>query len=407
MIGRIAVADVHPVVDGGAYSARATAGELMEVRATVFREGHDLVGATAVLRGPDRYTAKAHLELVSPGIDLFVGSRPGRPARRVHAAGRGLGRPGRDLAPRHRGEGRRRRRRRPGARGGRAAARAGRGRRPGQAAARPSPTPPPGSATRPLDVHERLALAEHPAMVDLLDDHPAPRPGDRESKRTPVWVDRERATFSAWYELFPRSEGGLAGAAKRLPAIAAMGFDVVYLPPVHPIGTAFRKGPNNTLDAGPTTSARRGRSARATAATTRSSRASAPSPTSRPSSPQTQDLGMEVALDLALQCSPDHPWVTEHPDWFAHRADGSIAYAENPPKKYQDIYPLVLRRRPRGHPRRGAADRAAVDRPRRQDLPRRQPAHQAAGVLGGADRRGQGHATPTCCSSPRRSPGRR
>ena len=101
-----------------------------------------------------------------------------------------------------------------------------------------------------------------------------------------------------------------------------------------------------------------------------------------------RELGIEVALDLALQCSPDHPWVTEHPEWFTTRADGTIAYAENPPKKYQDIYPLNFDHDPDGHLRRGAARRPALDRPRRADLPGRQPAHQAGRVLGVADRRG-------------------
>ncbi|MGH9058400.1 MAG: alpha-amylase family glycosyl hydrolase, partial [Acidimicrobiales bacterium] len=156
----------------------------------------------------------------------------------------------------------------------------------------------------------------------------------------PLWVDRARASYGAWYELFPRSEGGLAGTAERLRAVADMGFDVVYLPPVHPIGRSWRKGANNALAAGP----------------------------GEPGSPwaiggpegghedihpdlgtladfeslvrKARSLDLEVALDYALQCSPDHPWVTEHPEWFHHRPDGSIAYAENPPKKYQDIVPI-------------------------------------------------------------------
>ena len=128
-----------------------------------------------------------------------------------------------------------------------------------------------------------------------------------------------------------------------------MGFDVVYLTPIHPIGTTARKGPNNTLErattetrAAPTPSAHR------TAGTTRSTPTSAPSRTSTPSSPGRASSGLEVALDIALQCSPDHPYVTEHPEWFTTRADGTIAYAENPPKKYQDIYPLNFDNDPAG-----------------------------------------------------------
>jgi starch synthase (maltosyl-transferring) len=155
-------------------------------------------------------------------------------------------------------------------------------------------------------------------------------------------VDRERALVGAWYELFPRSYGGLQGAADELPRVAGMGFDVVYLPPVHPIGRSFRKGRNNTLDPGP----------------------------DDPGSPwaigseegghtalhpelgtfddfdafvaRARAAGMEVALDYALQCSPEHPWLKEHPEWFHHRPDGTIKYAENPPKKYQDIYPINM-----------------------------------------------------------------
>ena len=172
------------------------------------------------------------------------------------------------------------------------------------------------------------------------------------SEKYPIRADRERALIGAWYEVFPRSEGAIKNtdgtitsgtfksAAKRIPAVAAMGFDVLYLPPIHPIGISHRKGANNSL-----------------------------TPTAdEPGVPWAignsdgghdainPDLGtmadfenfvsvanknaLEVALDLALQTSPDHPWVKAHPEWFNKRADGSIAYAENPPKKYQDIYPL-------------------------------------------------------------------
>ncbi len=114
---------------------------------------------------------------------------------------------------------------------------------------------------------------------------------------------------------------------------------------------------------------------------------------------------MEVALDLALQASPDHPWVKEHPEWFTTRADGTIAYAENPPKKYQDIYPINFDNDPEGIYAEVAAGRAAVDGPRGADLPGGQPAHQAAGVLGAAAGRDPRAPTRTCCSWPRRSPG--
>ena len=162
-----------------------------------------------------------------------------------------------------------------------------------------------------------------------------------------IVVDRPRARFGAWYELFVRSQtsdaarpGTFLDAVKRLPALHRMGFDVVYLAPIHPIGQTNRKGPNNRVGAGPDDpgspwaigSAAGGHTAVEPALGTledfdRFVRAAAA-------------LDMDVALDLAIQCSPDHPWVREHPEWFYHRADGTIRYAENPPKKYEDIYPL-------------------------------------------------------------------
>ncbi|MBA2282749.1 MAG: alpha-1,4-glucan--maltose-1-phosphate maltosyltransferase [Acidimicrobiia bacterium] len=160
------------------------------------------------------------------------------------------------------------------------------------------------------------------------------------SKPVAVWVDRERARFSAWYELFPRSEGGFAGAAKRLGSIADMGFDVVYLPPIHPIGVTHRKGRDNTL----TPSATDPGSPWAIGGPAGGHDAIAPELGTiedfRAFREEAESLGMEVALDYALQCSPDHPWVGEHPEWFRRRPDGSIRYAENPPKKYQDIHPI-------------------------------------------------------------------
>jgi starch synthase (maltosyl-transferring) len=155
-----------------------------------------------------------------------------------------------------------------------------------------------------------------------------------------LWVDRERGLFGAWYELFPRSVGGLKGAAERVPELAAMGFDVLYVPPVHPIGRTFRKGPNNTLEAGP------GDVGSPWAIGADEGGHTAIHPDLGTEDDLTHLInelkanGMELALDYALQCSPDHPWVKEHPEWFHHRPDGTIACAENPPKIYQDIYPL-------------------------------------------------------------------
>jgi len=166
-------------------------------------------------------------------------------------------------------------------------------------------------------------------------------------KELHLWVDRERARFSSWYELFPRSaspdptrHGTFADVELLLPEIAAMGFDILYMPPIHPIGLAFRKGPNNTTTAGPDDegspwaigSPEGGHKAIHAKLGTFADFDHLVS--------ATHDNGMEIALDIAFQCSPDHPWVKQHPDWFIHRPDGTIQYAENPPKKYQDIYPL-------------------------------------------------------------------
>jgi starch synthase (maltosyl-transferring) len=216
------------------------------------------------------------------------------------------------------------------------------------------------------DAGERLAAAIDRDVVALLSAHPVRRLVTPGEPRT-TWVDRQRALYGSWYEFFPRSEGAAVGAdgvvrsgtfrtaMQRLPAVADMGFDVVYLPPVHPIGRVNRKGPNNAQFPGGN-----------------------PHEVSEhdPGSPwaigsdegghdaihpdlgtfedfdafvaRTRELGMEVALDFALQAAPDHPWAKEHPEWFTTRADGTIAYAENPPKKYQDIYPLNFDNDPDG-----------------------------------------------------------
>jgi starch synthase (maltosyl-transferring) len=161
-----------------------------------------------------------------------------------------------------------------------------------------------------------------------------------ESARMRVWVDRERAAVGAWYELFPRSFGGLLGACDHLPYVAGLGFDVVYLPPVHPIGRTNRKGRDNTLTAGPDDPG----SPWAIGGAAGGHDALDPDLGTledfKAFVARAEELGLEVALDYALQCSPDHPWVHEHPEWFKRRPDGSIRYAENPPKKYQDIHPI-------------------------------------------------------------------
>jgi starch synthase (maltosyl-transferring) len=190
-----------------------------------------------------------------------------------------------------------------------------------------------------LDYASRAASAATSDVASLMTG-PSAKDDVSSSAVKALWIDRKVALFGAWYEFFPRSVGGLKGSADHLDYVADMGFDVAYLPPIHPIGVAYRKGKNNTLDAG---------------------RDDVGSPWAiggpegghtdihpdlgtlsdfRALVAKAKGLGIEIALDYALQCSPDHPWVHKHPEWFNRRSDGTIAYAENPPKKYQDIYPI-------------------------------------------------------------------
>lgn len=198
-------------------------------------------------------------------------------------------------------------------------------------------------------MYEYPLNAETEALVERYPDHQFATLAEPE---LPLWVDRERARFSSWYELFPRSQspvpgqhGTFADVEAQLPEIAAMGFDILYMPPIHPIGSAYRKGKNNS------TTALEGDVGSPWAI------GAAPTPDNEgghkailPELGTLTDFdhlvdaaashNMEIAMDIAFQCSPDHPWVKAHPEWFIIRPDGTIQYAENPPKKYQDIYPL-------------------------------------------------------------------
>lgn len=190
-----------------------------------------------------------------------------------------------------------------------------------------------------LSTRDRIAAALDPALAVAVGSTPLQTDLAR-SKAMPLWIDRERALVGAWYEMFPRSEGGLLGSISRLPAIAEMGFDIVYLAPIHPIGVTYRKGRNNTLNP------KKDDPGSPWAIGSEAGGHTAIEPDLGTIDDfdrfvkEAEKLGLEVALDYALQCSPDHPWVKEHPDWFHHRPDGTIKYAENPPKKYQDIYPI-------------------------------------------------------------------
>jgi starch synthase (maltosyl-transferring) len=214
------------------------------------------------------------------------------------------------------------------------------------------------------DVPLRITRAMAKEARALAHDHPV-RELITRSPRYNVWVDRQRALYGAWYEFFPRSigaeladdpddparplrHGTFADATKHLDYVADLLFDVVYLPPIHPIGRVNRKGPNNTLNAKPTDtgspwaigSIEGGHDAIHPELGTEADFAAFVD--------RARELNLEVALDLALQCAPDHPWVSEHPEWFTTLPDGTVAYAENPPKKYQDIYPLNFDNDPAG-----------------------------------------------------------
>ncbi|MGY1667569.1 alpha-1,4-glucan--maltose-1-phosphate maltosyltransferase [Geodermatophilus sp. SYSU D00696] len=364
---RLGITDVAPVVSCGSFSARAVVGEHLPITATVFREGHDAVAADVVWTAPDG-TRGAFTRMRRYGaepdrwIATVVPDREGRWTFRVEAwsdplatwhhavevkidAGQGPGELANDLE-----EGARLLER--------VAADADdewRGRL-GEAAANLRDTS--------LTLHDRVAPALASGLQQYLDAHPV-RELVTPTADHEVWVDRPRALFGSWYEYFPRSEGPVVDgkpshgtfrtAAERLPAIAEMGFDVVYLPPIHPIGTVNRKGPNtsqypggNPHEVGPDDvgspwaigSAEGGHDAvHPQLGTMEDFRAFVT---------RTRALGMEVALDLALQAAPDHPWVKEHPEWFTTKPDGTIAYAENPPKKYQDIYPVNFDNDPEG-----------------------------------------------------------
>ncbi|MFM8352295.1 MAG: maltotransferase domain-containing protein, partial [Actinomycetales bacterium] len=349
--GRWAITDVSPSVLGGRRPAAAAVGECIPVQATCFREGHDALGVEVVLRDPaGAEHSRCRMHPLCDGMDRWSAAvRPdamgdwtfdiqawGDPwSTWVHRAGikvpagvdveleltEGalLLQQAADALP----------------------ADARSGRESLLVAARTL-----RSTALPLSV--RLAAATDPAVSHAMTSHPI-REQVTISGPWPLRVQRRRALVGAWYEFFPRSEGSssdppssgtLATAAARLPAIADMGFDVVYLPPIHPIGITNRKGPNNTLTPGPDDpgcpwaigSAAGGHDAvhpdLGTIADFDAFVARA------------RELGLEIALDLALQASPDHPWVRTNPQWFVTRADGTIAYAENPPKKYQDVYPL-------------------------------------------------------------------
>jgi starch synthase (maltosyl-transferring) len=354
VIGRIPITDLEPSTPIG-FPSKAFDGEVVPFAATVFREGHGVIGADLVLERPDGATRTVPMVPGTPGTDRFhatvqvdhvgtwtwhveshaddwaswVGGARLKIAAGVDTEATLLD--GAALLDRLATE-----------------------------AESPAAAE---AATRIRDTtrtpEQRLQAVDDPRIIGALVDSPLTSLRT-ESEPQALDVERTRAGVGAWYEFFPRSEGAkrlpdgswrsgtFRTAARRLPAVARMGFDVVYLPPIHPIGTTARKGPNNTLTPGPHDPG----SPWAIGSPDGGHDAIHPDLGTvddfREFVDTAKNTGMEVALDFALQCSPDHPWVTEHPEWFTVRADGSIATAENPPKRYQDIFPIQFDADPEG-----------------------------------------------------------
>ncbi len=353
--GRIPVTGVSPVIENGAYPVKAVVHERLRITANVFREGHDAVAASIILTSPTGRQRRVDMQQIEPmGLDIWEAhvrmAEEGEWTYRVegwsdpwttwvHNATKKL---------------------------------------PADVDVELVHMEGNALLTRAAEHAERLgvegasqllrgtaaSMAEPEAtateVVELVTARPVQRAmarfGPRElispTQEYPIRVERRRALYSSWYEFFPRSQGAwqdegghwhsgtLDSSHERLEAAAAMGFHVVYLPPMHPIGQAFKKGKNNSLDA---TEEDPG-SPWAIGSTDGGHDAIHPDLGDFDAfdrfMARAKELNLEVAMDFALQASPDHPWVTEHPEWFTTRMDGTIAYAENPPKKYQDIYPI-------------------------------------------------------------------
>jgi starch synthase (maltosyl-transferring) len=300
---RIQIQRVEPQVDGGRYPVKRTVGGRVEVTARIFRDGHDAIGAAIRTKAPGASRwAEAPLEPL--GNDAWAGSfavdRPGTWQFRVDAWV--------DRVASFQNELRRK--------------------------------IDAGQKDLASELSEGAVLLgrESLAVEDALEVAPADRAETATSATLVVDVDRALARFGSWYELFPRSWGGFEGVRALLPDFAELGFDVLYLPPIYPIGVTNRKGKNNALVAKP------GDPGSPWAIGSAEGGHDAVEPTLGTVAEfellvaDAREVGIEIALDFAIQCSPDHPWLKEHPEWFHRRPDGTLKYAENPPKRYQDIY---------------------------------------------------------------------
>jgi starch synthase (maltosyl-transferring) len=342
---RVVIENVTPCIDDGRFAIKRVVGESVCVEADIFADGHDAVSCALLHRpaedsnwqrlpmaalGNDRWRAQfevgvlgCHLYTVCGWVDHWKTWR-GDLAKK-HAAGQDLSVDFLHGAELLRG-----------------------------IAARAVPEHAQRLSEWAQDLTDdraalatRVALAQRDELHELARQYPDPEQLLQREPVLTVVVDRERARYSTWYEMFPRSAGTHPGAhgtfadcEARLPDIAAMGFDVLYLPPIHPIGTTHRKGPNNA----PARGLNDPGSPWAIGSEAGGHKAVHPQLGTledfRRLVGRARELGIEIALDVAFQCSPDHPYVREHPEWFLKRPDGTIQYAENPPKKYQDIYPF-------------------------------------------------------------------
>lgn len=339
--GIVVIENVSPVIDGGRHAIKRVAGDRIAVSADVFREGHDLIAAVLLYR--ERGAARWHEAPLEAGEnDRYTGSFPvdrnaeyeytieawpddfaswRRDAARKRAAGQDLRlelHEGLELV--------------------RAALERA------TVAGRESPAALTAACEAPADAEASASLLLGDEVAEAMTRLPDRSRATRYAPALRAVVDRRLARASAWYELFPRSQsaqpgvhGTFADAARRLPEIRAMGFDIVYLPPIHPIGHAFRKGPNNAPEAAAGDPGSPWAIGNAAGGHTAIEPALGTLDDFDAFVAAARANGLEVALDYALQCSPDHPFVREHPEWFSFRADGSLKYAENPPKKYQDI----------------------------------------------------------------------
>ena len=330
-----------PEVDGGRYPVKRCVGDTVRVEVDAFRDGHDLIRVIVRYRGPDETEWQerelSRLDAHQGGVrwmGTFDVDRVGRWEYTVQAFTDVFG-TWRDELQRKLGAGQ-----------SEVAGEMSEGVVLLEAARKDAGD----AADRALIEHALATIADAALPASAAHDavlgdelygavrRITARPGVVETDPLPIEVDRLRARFGSWYELFPRSWGGFAGVAEQLPKLAELGFDVIYLPPIHPIGQTNRKGRNNALTAGPKDPGspwaigdeHGGHDAvhpdlgthddlrRLTAAAS--------------------GLGIDIALDFAIQASADHPWLHEHPEWFHRRPDGTLKYAENPPKRYQDIY---------------------------------------------------------------------